>query len=198
MMSGRISLTLTLALFAVTGKAQDGLLVNFSGQQIENYIHLDFTVRGGVSCSGTEIERSADDVHFETIGIIPGICGSSISDESYSFDDSVPQKNQLNYYRINFGQLGYSQSIRLQFVDYGNGFVLFNNPGAGTVSALFSNPDNKEITFSLIDLRGRILQSVTTRGDDMLIHSGLLLRGIYILQLKDEGTILHTSKIVFQ
>ena len=49
---------------------QENLLVNFTGAQIENYIHLNFTVSAGISCLGTEVQRSTDGIQFETIGVL--------------------------------------------------------------------------------------------------------------------------------
>ena len=187
-----------LTLFNTTlAFAQSDLLAHFSGQQIENYIRLDFTVHGGVTCSGTEVQRSTDSVHFETIGMIPGVCGSSTSEVSYTFDDPAPVKNQFNYYRINFGQLGYSKAIKLWYVDYGNEFVVLSNPG-GAVTIFFSNPNHQNLTFSLFNLQGQMLQSLQTNGDAISLSSSLFPGLIYFFQVRNELKALFSGKIIFQ
>ncbi|MEO5674474.1 MAG: T9SS type A sorting domain-containing protein [Chitinophagales bacterium] len=193
-----IRLFFLLMLITQNSSAQNDLLVNFSGQQIENYIHLSFTVHGGTTCTGTKVERSTDSIHYETVGMIPGICGSSFTDESYTFDDSLPVKNQFSYYRINFNQYGITHSIKVRFVDYGNSFVIAPNPSSGQSTVFFSNPGNQKITFSIFNLQGNLMQSTSTYSDAITVNGRLFPSGIYFLQAENNKTILFTGKIIFQ
>lgn len=177
--------------------AQDNLLVNFNGRQIDNYIRLTFTVHSGVTCSGTAVERSKDTIHFETIGIMPGVCGSSSSEETYMFDDSFPQKNQFNYYRINLGQLGNSYAIKLRYIDYGNEFAIVSYPSAGA-TIFFSNANHQNLTFSLFNLRGEQLQSIETNGDAISLSRTVFPDRIYFFQVRNEGTILFKGKLILE
>ncbi|MCY7410196.1 MAG: T9SS type A sorting domain-containing protein [Chitinophagales bacterium] len=176
---------------------QENLLVNFTGQQIETYIHLNFTVIAGISCLGTEVQRSPDGIQFETIGIIPGICGGT-EEQDYFFDDSLPLKNQLNYYRIDLKQYGTSNSINLKFIDYGDGFVIAPNPATEIISVFFSNFNNQKITFTIFSLNGITLQSITTNSSTVSLNRNQLPLGIYFFQIRNTEQILQTEKIVLQ
>jgi len=177
--------------------AQDNLLVNFNGWQVDNYIHLTFTVHGGVTCLGTAVQRSTDTIHFETIGTIPGVCGSSNTDENYMFDDTFPEKNQFNYYRINFGQLGNSLAIKLKYVNYGNEFEVISYP-SGEAMVFFSNASHENLTFSLFNLQGQELQHVETNGEAIYLSRTVLPSRIYFYQVRNAETILFKGKIFLQ
>lgn len=176
---------------------QEPLLVNFTGAQIENYIHLNFTVKAGISCLGTEVQRSPDGIQFETIGIIPGICGGT-EEQDYFFDDSLPLKNQLNYYRIDLKQYGKSNSINVKFIDYGDGFVIAPNPATEIISVFFSNFNNQKITFTIFSLNGSALKSITTNSNAVSISRKNLPSGVYFFQIRNAVQILQTEKIILQ
>jgi hypothetical protein len=177
--------------------AQDSLLVNFNSGQIENYIRLTFTIHSGVTCQGTAVQRSQDNLHFETIGIMPGICGSSSSDETYMFDDSFPQKNQFNYYRINLGQLGNSHVIKVWYLYYGNEFAVVSDP-LGGATIFFSNPNHQDLTFSVFTLQGEELQSIQTNGDAVSLSRMFFPNRIYFFQVRSAGTILFRGKVILR
>ncbi|HYV95325.1 MAG TPA: T9SS type A sorting domain-containing protein [Chitinophagales bacterium] len=191
-MEKKILLVLVLTINTSVAFAQSDLLAHFSGRQIENYIHLDFTVHGGITCSGTEVQRSTDSIHFETIGTIPGVCGSSNFDVSYSFDDSLPVKNQFNYYRINFGQFGYSKVIKLWYVDYGNEFVVVSN------TIFFSNPNHENLTLSIFNLQGQMIQSWQTYGDAVSLDWRVFPSRMYFFQVRNAQKILFSGKFVYR
>jgi hypothetical protein len=177
--------------------SQDNLLVNFTARQIENYVHLNFTVEGGITCLGTKVQRSIDDVHYETIGTIPGICGGT-EDQNYFFDDSFPLKNQLNYYRIDLNQYGISNSVSAQFVDYGDGFVVIQNPATKNFTVLFSNFNNQKIDFTLYNLNGIVLNKVSTNSNNITFLRAAFPSGIYFLEIKNEDQNLSVEKIILQ
>ena len=182
-------------LISFLSKAQDQLLTSFNGQQIEDHIHLAFTVKGGVQCFGTEVQRGIDSIHFETIGVIPGICGNANFDVSYTFEDTLPVPNEFNYYRISFGQLGNSYTIKLKFTYYQDDFVIVPNPGNGSLTILFSNFNHQPHTFSLINLNGTILKEAGTTGNEVFIDKSSLPSGIYLIRISRENELLSTQKI---
>ncbi len=178
--------------------AQDNLLVNFSGQQVENYTHLNFTVRGGITCSGTEVQRSGDSIHFETIGDIPGICGSSIADQAYTFDDLHPLKNQNNFYRINMGQLGNSFVIKIPVIDYSDGILIMPNPVSDLATIFFSNSGHQKFTFTIYTPEGNAVHNFETVEGPFLLDRSILSSGTYLLHGKSEEGILFSEWIVIQ
>ena len=87
------------------------LLQDFSGYQQDSKITLRWTFRSGSLCEGTQIERSADGLTFNKIGEIPGICGNPGSAFTYTFVDSFPNVNTVNYYRLELGNFGFTSII---------------------------------------------------------------------------------------
>ena len=190
----KILLFLFTISISVALSAQSDLLVNFTGQQIENYLSLSFTVKRGITCTGAEVQRSLDDIQYETIITIEGVCGSDSSEQSYFVLDPTAAKNQYNYYRIHMGQLGFSQSIKLWFVDYGNAFAVISNPD-GSATVYFSNPDHHNLMFSLFNLQGQILQTIQTNGDAINLSRELFPSLVYFFRVANEHQALFSGKI---
>jgi hypothetical protein len=182
-------------MLASSSAQQDELLVSFTGQQVETSIQLAFTVRGGVTCLGTQVERSVDSMRYEVIGIIPGVCGSTVSDETYFFEDTAPEPNMFNYYRINFGNLGTSAPIKIKFTDYGNDFVVLPNPSGDIITVGFSNYGSELLRFSLFDLNGILLLDTETRQSTLTIQAADLASGIYLLHVRRMNETLRTVKV---
>ena len=181
-------------MFAVSSAQQDELLVNFTAQQIETSIHLAFTVRGGITCLGTQVERSADSLQYEVVGNIPGVCGNSVSDETYFFEDTAPVPNRFNFYRINVGNLGASYAIKIRFTDYGNDFVVLPDPSGDFITVDFSNYGSELLRFSLFNLNGIMLREAETRQSSLTIQVGDLASGIYLLNIRRMNETLKAVK----
>ncbi|MEO6167307.1 MAG: T9SS type A sorting domain-containing protein [Chitinophagales bacterium] len=178
--------------------AQSGILKVFTGFQQGSSIQLSFTIKGGNTCLGTDIQRSADSIQFTTIGSISGICGSNDKDETYTYQDEMPLVNQPNYYRLILGQLGNSEFISVPYLDYNEGILIFPNPVTASTLLYFPNEKNELFAIKIFDASG-ILQSVSsTRGASVSIGTKDLSQGIYLVTVEQEGTILFREKIAVQ
>ena len=175
---------------------QDTFLSYFSGQQINDYVHLVFTTKAGVTCLGTEIERSADSILFTSIGEIPGICGGSESELTYTFDDESPLENVKNFYRIKLGTLGFSGVIGIQFVDFGEGIVITPNPATGSTNVFFSNSQNQLFEFFLFNVQGKEHRSYSTNESTLQIDLLNLSSGIYFLNAIKNGEVVFKEKLI--
>lgn len=171
-------------------------LSQFSGFQQGSSVQLSFTIKGGNTCLGTDIERSSDSIHFEKIGSIAGICGSSDQDESYAFTDAAPLANEVNYYRLLLGQLGYSTVIGVSYLDYKNGLLIFPNPVTVNSTCYFPNDNRDLVVLRIHDAKGTMHFFVATREDQVAIASKKLSTGIYLVTLEQDGVIRYQSKMV--
>lgn len=177
-------------------QAQSMPLSQFSGFQSGTYIQLSFTISGGNTCQGIEIQRSADSIHFITIGSIAGICGSIEKDESYFFDDILPIANQLNYYRLLLGQLGYSTTIAVPYYQFDDGILLFPNPTLDQATLYYRNEKNELFDISIFDASGRPHMQFTTRDTSVPIETKSLPAGIYFVTVQQSGTIRYFKKLL--
>ena len=176
--------------------SQSSFLQEFSGSQIENSIHLSFTISSGITCLGIDIERSVDSINFTRIGTIGGVCGSTSDDITYSFNDTSPLTNQVNYYRLLLGQVGYSTTIRVQYIDYNQGAVVLPNPLTDAANIYFPNVNNQTFHFKLFDSSGRVTLSLQTRDESILLKREKLGAGIYFFVLSGEGGQKYYGKVI--
>lgn len=190
---------LTAVLFSCTNlPAQSTILKAFSGFQQSSSIQLSFTIAGGNTCLGIDIQRSVDSIQFTTIGSIAGICGSNDKDENYTYKDEAPMVNQPNYYRLVLGQLGNSDFISVPYLDYSEGLVIFPNPVTESTLVYFANEKNESSTVKIFDAGGILQFSAVTNLSFISLGSNNLAAGIYLAVLEQEGHIRYGKKIIVQ
>jgi len=182
-------------LFPTSGSAQSEFLHQFTAIQNETTVHLSFTIAGGVTCLGTDIERSSDSAHFSTIGTIAGVCGSSSEDVEYSFDDTKPLANQNNYYRLLLGQVGYTETIKVQFIDYSSGAVVYPNPVTDQTTIFFPNSKKEFFRLKLFDAAGILKVSLQTENASVDLNRGIVGAGIYFFTIEKNSVTIYKGKI---
>jgi hypothetical protein len=176
-------------------QAQDNSF-HFMGNQQEGEIYLNWHLDRGYSCAGTDIERSFDTTHFERIGRIFGICGSSDFDQAYSFTDISPIPNSINYYRLVFGNRDYSAILPVYFVAFNNfGYAVDNTATSTTIYFLKNSIDHLKLM--LFDFNGRLLNQFADITDNKVeFENNNLHHGFYVFILTDEnGNKLQRGKI---
>ncbi|MGB3075200.1 MAG: T9SS type A sorting domain-containing protein [Chitinophagales bacterium] len=178
--------------------AQTTVLTQFTGIQQDATIQLSFTIKGGNTCLGTEIQRSPDSIHFETIGMIAGICGSNDKDETYTFTDENPLTNQHNFYRLVLGQLGVTDHIKVFYVNYGNSLLIFPNPVTLSSMCYFENDNNELAELRIFNVYGILESSIVTRAAAVSLQSNDLSAGTYIITLTQDGIIRYSRKFIVQ
>jgi hypothetical protein len=171
------------------------ILRNFSGQVANNTIRLSWAIKGGNTCEGTKIQRSGDGLFFETVGEIGGVCGSPDFDVPYTFTDSVPLRNQKNYYRLELGTHGFSAAVSFFFVPLNEqSYNVIYDPAARTAMIYFDNRQNEEIIFYLITTNGRLITKETTHDEVLNFNFQGFSAGVYLLNVQSE-TVNFTARI---
>lgn len=194
-------LLLSGMIFSMIASGQKTELSSFSGNQIGQAVYLSFTIRGGNTCTGTGIERSPDNVNFTGIGEIPGICGSSSSDQTYSFTDNNPVPNTKNYYRIELGLRSglYSAFISVSYVDYGAyGHLVFPNPAADKTVIYFPNSKKELFDFTIYNQQGKITRQISCKETFIEIDANEFSAGVYLYHLLQKNDIKYSGRIVFR
>ncbi len=185
-----------LAWFPHAVAAQTTPLVAFTAQQWGNHIVLSFTLRAGVQCWDVQIQRATDSLPFQTIGVIPGVCGSSSTEETYHFVDSMPVPNATNYYRIDLGWAGVSQVVAVYFVWIPPGNMHYYWLSAQSILILLPEEFPLSTLLSLIDMCGRrhVLGTVTARR--VVVRLDNLAPGGYVLHAKDQKGNTATARLL--
>jgi len=180
-------------------EAQNELL-SFSGVQVSDHVQLTFTMRAGITCNGLVIEHSSSPAGFTEAGNIPGVCGSASEDLTYTFNDNMPLVNGVNYYRLNLGNLGYSDVIQVDFFRYDeNGIVVFPNPATDEAVIYFLNPAKGEHTVMIYDATGKRKKKFITRADKIRLERGSFNSGVFFIEIfrNSDRKIVGTAKVVF-
>lgn len=134
--------------------------------------------------------RSEDNDVFSRIGHIEGICGSTDSDETYTFVDSTAVANQVNYYKLEMGLQGFTTVIQIFFERFGNNDVLVSpNHTDGPMRILFSNPNMEQTQLTIFDRSGKPVLSRNVSGSEFNLDLVGLRTGIYYFQLSNNGKL---------
>ncbi len=179
--------------FAGQTKAQHPILASFVLVQVDNTVQLTFGILGGASCNGVEWERAGEDLVFETVGAISGVCGGSEFTEYYSLSDEAPIEGEMSYYRLVLGSQGRSSSVAFQFVALDDGVKVYPNPAQKMVQVRFSNPSSKNVRLILRNLQGQSVFDLQGNLDEWSFDVSALPEGMYVL-----AVISDDERISFQ
>lgn len=168
--------------------AQDSIVKDFITVQFEGKVQMSWVIQSGNTCDGIRVFRSQDGINYEQIGSIPGICGSPYASIAYDFTDTSPLLNQLNYYKLELGNLGFSRVARMFVVDLTQkAYLIIPHPAVGTTKIFIDNPLQKEYELVLRDAGGKIVGTTTTNTSYFELYVNDLTNGMYIFSISNEG-----------
>ena len=155
----------------------------FSGEAKGEGVQLDWTTASEHDNDLFVIERSADGNVFSAIGTVNG-AGTTTHETLYQFMDRSPIQG-VNYYRLRQvdtdGQSEYSQVVAVFFRADGGPLMTVPNPGSDQVRLLLPRSMNG-CNVSVTDATGREVLSATVTGDQAVLHTEALPRGIYSIR----------------
>lgn len=177
-------------------------LENFEVFTIENKVALRWTMKPGNTCLGIGILRSADNITFDQIGIIGGVCGSPDKAVNYTFIDSFPIAKGMSYYKLVLGLLGESHVVTYRFIDFTKQKALVSpNPMKGDGVITFASEPVEEALFCLYSAEGSLLYSGKIRhtnhialyiSESLQLKSGTIFFSVTTLS----GKIISTGSFV--
>jgi len=182
-----IAISFTLAGFP--SFAQETIILDgFTGVPQNGQVQLRWVISAGQTCNGTFIERSTDTIHWQNIGDIPGICGSSSAPVPYNYIDDSPEINTVNFYRLELGGQGYSPVIGIPYYDYSQkGYVVIPNPAYGSAVFYFGTSEIEEFTIALFDINGKLVLNDSGSGSNYMMDLSWLPSGSYIFRIVRQG-----------
>jgi hypothetical protein len=190
-------LYLILSLSAGVFSQNSAILDEFSASENEGTVYLYWIITSGSTCDGIKIFRSNDSLNFIQIGEIGGVCGSSTAPQPYSFVDEFPETNGINYYRLELGYTGYSETIFLEMIDFkDDGYQVRPNPVVDKACVFFENATGNTFTFELYNLQGQQTGSMVSKENFFEVSTMHLSNGMYvfIIYSRDHEVII-TGKL---
>ncbi len=189
MIMGRAFFILTI-LIGFTSFAQNEAVVGyFNATELNGRVLLTWNIKQGNTCNGVKVEHSIDSLNFSEIGSIEGICGSNSANVPYEFTHQSPTLNAVNYYRLLMGGIGYSWVISEKIIAIDEpGYTIAPQPVTEQSILYFENPNNKEHTFSVANLSGRVVYSATLLDEQLDLGQLGFDSGYYFFELQEVGT----------
>ena len=175
-------------------------LNSFSLAEINGKVYLQWIIASGNTCDGVRVYRSTDAKNFEQIGQIAGTCGSPFSAVSYDFWDTMPIINTTSYYRLELGNLGFSNIQAVQLFDFSkNPYQIIPHPVTAESVIYFDNPSHELFTLQIFRQNGQLLYKAQTTGRDFKLKQALFDAGLYVFIISnDKDTTAIKGKIIIR
>ena len=167
----------------------DAILSNFSGFEVDGIVYLSATIASGNTCNGIDVLKSTDNFSFVPIGNIAGICGSASHPVRYDFVDSLPNLNGVNYYQLELGGQGFTNSIEVEVRSFKNNKVqIIPNPVREQVDFHFSNPEHHTLEIHIHNSQGQLMRSFTSNLETLEFFAGSFSQGMYWIRVFNQET----------
>lgn len=182
-----------------TVHSQEVKLTRFNLSSDGMTVLLNWELESGSVCNGMTIFRSLDNLNFEEIGDVPGVCGSSAARVPYNYIDSTAIINKINYYKI---RLGYSQfsdikHIFHKYVEPGK-VSIKPNPSYGIITLEFYNENNENYTLLIFDESGKqVYFQNNIREGTIFLDGNKFSNQNYFFRLSNEYNISYNGILLF-
>lgn len=152
--------------------------------RINDFVKIDLILSQGAFCDGIKYYRSSDGINYQFIGQVSGICGSNEQAERYEFTDAAPLWNTCNHYKVEFGGYGFSEVVKIEFIELEkNGSTAVPNPATDKVRVFFENFNQKPFNLQLINLNGQTLITTQSYTDQFTIDLSSIPAGFYLYEI---------------
>lgn len=162
--------------------------IDFTATSQKTEVVLDWTTSSEVNNKQFFVQRSADGIHWETIGVVAG-SGTSQSIHSYTFIDKSPLEGN-SYYRIvqeDFNGEKDNSEVRLvnRTLDYM--VSVSPNPFSSSTNIYISGVSSDIIELEVVDVNGKTVFSRSGELANQSIEIGKdLSSGLYFLKVSSD------------
>lgn len=147
-------------------------------------VYLSWQLLPGATCLGIQVHRASDDLIFEEIGKIEGVCGDLNQPQSYSFIDDDPPLNQRSFYRLELGTGNFTDTLFVYLTDFdGNTYQVRPHPVTSGSQLHFSNERQEDHRLIISDISGKMVYSQHTRNDHFTINAAYFSPGLYLFSI---------------
>jgi len=169
-------------------------LINFNAELINHSTLLSWLTGNEINVNNYTIQASIDAIRFKEIGTI-----IASNKKQYYFTDVNPA-NGLNYYRLKIidenGSYKLSEIKAVSLLNNDEKVTLFPNPAQQFFTVSFKQNSYINTEIVLADITGRIIQKTNILSPLTTINLQNLEKGIYIIQIKENGKIINTQKLI--
>lgn len=180
---------LTFFPWSIALNAQDvsAVLALLDLSQEADKVKVTVAIRGGASCQGVELERKIGTGDYAFIDSYPGICGGTDFTEYYYLTDNQPLAGTEVFYRVNLGQVGYSDPIKFLYVSLDeSGISLYPNPSKGLLNIYVQEASTVFFQLEILDASGAVVHKEDFFNERHQISLVGLRSGIYSLRVFTE------------
>jgi hypothetical protein len=165
-------------------------LTSFQTEVVQDVVQLDWITATELNNDGFVVERSADGEEFHAIGTQDG-AGTSHQEVHYAFTDRAPLHG-TSYYRLKQvdldGGFAYSDVRSVFFSNDQGPLMLVPNPGTDRVRVVIPQMKAGAVV-QVTDATGRLVLLVQSQGDQLVLDTSALPRGLYSFRASTaEGT----------
>ena len=172
-------------------------LSRFNVNEQNGKVTINWTLAKGSTCFGIEVQHTTDTTNLNprVIHEIGGVCGDQNFEVSYNHTHYEPAPNQINYYRLVLGTTP-TEYESVYYQDFQNRKTYVSpNPSQGRVSIEFDNEKSKQVTVSLINLKGQTVFEEIINRDIITIDTTPFPPGLYLLKIKGDD-FTYNEKLV--
>ncbi len=164
-------------------------LTAYTLTELPGSIRVDWTIEGGNTCDGQEVERSTDSVNFVVVHMIGGLCGDPSIPKSYTWTDEAPPELSTIHYRIKLGVEGYSSIKSIEFDQLTTSAQRFYpNPTDRMAVLLLQLPSGTAVDLVVTDAQGRtVLDLQGHNGPRIELDLLPLPAGVYTYKATGDG-----------
>jgi hypothetical protein len=177
-----------------------------------NTVNLSWVTQNETNNDRFEVERSFDELDFQTVGIIFSAEDNSNTSNSYNFNDKLSDLNghEVAYYRLKQddidGNYTYS-AIKVVRLDSGAGSVnnisvqVYPNPYMDNINVNFNSNVGRPAVIRMINSAGQVILSQQTaimQGNNNIQLNNLSsqISGVYFVDAVIDGKVIFSQKVV--
>lgn len=164
-------------------------LAAYTVEVVDGSVHVDWTILGGNTCDGQEVERSTDGIHFVAVHRIQGLCGDPFVPRRYDWYDTAPPELSVLHYRVKLGNEGTSSVKTVRYEQLRTTEQRFYpSPTIGEATLLLNVAPGTAVDLLVHDLSGRVVIEIQDRPGPLLrLDLATLPQGTYVYRAAADG-----------
>ncbi len=175
--------------FVAFAQEEHPYIMHFDLTVLDGSILVAWTMQGGSTCNGLDVERSRDGGIFERVHRIEGICGDPTIAVPFSWIDDAPPEFSVVHYRIQLGSEGYSSVQAVEFSQLKQSdHRFYPSPMRSEARLLLNVRSGAWVDLRIMDASGRtVVERSGNLGGDIRLSLPWLNAGTYGFLAVSEG-----------
>jgi hypothetical protein len=161
----------------------------------KNVVNITRKTEQELNSSRYEIERSFNNIDFETVGVVYSKNSNTSIAQYYSFTDNSNNLNSTSFYRLKMIDLdntfSYSYVKAVKGSNFENEIRVSPNPAQSGQMILIANL-NEPSSIRIFDYSGRLVQTISSTGNSVQVKN--LQNGFYYINITGKQTGISSVK----